>query len=72
MRADIEASEVLDQYVVFSPAADADFFCFEPVSHPVDAFNLPARPDAYGLKVLSSGETLDIWTRIAVSPHIPA
>lgn len=69
LRADIEASEVLEQYVVFSPAADADFFCFEPVSHPVDAFNLPARPDAYGLKVISSGETLDIWTRITVSPH---
>lgn len=72
LQADIEASEVLDQYVVFSPAADADFFCFEPVSHPVDAFNLPDRADAYGLKVLSPGETLDIWTRIAVSPRKPA
>ncbi len=69
LRAEVEASEALGQYVVFSPAADADFFCFEPVSHPVDAFNLPNRPDGYGLKVLSPGEALDIWTRVAVSPH---
>ncbi|MCW5708013.1 aldose 1-epimerase [Shinella sp.] len=69
LRAEVEASEALGQYVVFSPAADADFFCFEPVSHPVGAFNLPDRLDAYGLKVLSPGETLDIWTRVAVSLH---
>lgn len=68
LRADIEASEALRQYVVFSPAGDADFFCFEPVSHAVDAFNLPARPDAYGLTILAPGERLDIRTRIAVSP----
>lgn len=72
LRVEVEASETLDQYVLFSPAADADFFCFEPVSHPVDAFNLPAGPDAYGLKVLDPGETLDVWTRISVSPRQPA
>lgn len=64
---DVDASDSLDQYVVFSPRAGADFFCFEPVSHPVDAFNLPENPESYGLKVLEPGQTLDIWTRFSVT-----
>lgn len=66
LAADIEASEALRQYVVFSPAGDADFICFEPVSHPVDAFNLPGEAQAHGLKVLEPGENLAISTRIAI------
>ena len=45
---DIEASTNLDVAIVYSPGPDADFFCFEPVSHPVDAHNLTDRP---GLKM---------------------
>jgi aldose 1-epimerase len=30
-------------------------FCFEPITHPIDAFHLPGRP---GLRVLAPGETL--------------
>lgn len=41
--------------LVYSPSANADFFCFEPVSHPVDAHNLPGQP---GLVRLAPGETL--------------
>lgn len=66
LAAEIEASEALRRYVVFSPAADADFFCFEPVTHPVDAFNLPGEPQEHGLKVLAPGESLAVSTRIAV------
>lgn len=66
LAADIEASEALRQYVVFSPAGDADFICFEPVTHPVDAFNLPGEAQAHGLKVLEPGESLVISTRIAI------
>ena len=33
----IEASPSLNIFVLYSPARDADFFCFEPVSHAVDA-----------------------------------
>jgi aldose 1-epimerase len=65
----VEAGEGLGRYVVFSPAADADFFCFEPVSHAVDAVNLPGGGEMHGLKVLEPGERLDIWTQISVSPH---
>ncbi len=41
--------------LVYSPSATADLFCFGPVSHPVDAHNLPGQP---GLIRLASGETL--------------
>lgn len=58
VNATIVATDVLDQYVVFSPSADADFFCFEPVSHPVDAFNLPGGAAKYGMKTLEPGEII--------------
>lgn len=41
--------------LLYSPSATADFFCFEPVSHPVDAHNLPGQP---GLTRLDPGESL--------------
>ena len=52
---DLTACTKLDSLILFSPGADADFFCAEPVSHPVDAFNLPELP---GLVVLQPGERL--------------
>lgn len=61
----VTASEALGQYVVFSPSGDADFFCFEPVSHPVDAFNLPGGAEKYGMKILGPNETLAASMRIA-------
>lgn len=54
----IEASELLSQYVLFSPSSDADFFCFEPISHPVDAFNLPEGPIEHGMVRLAPGDEL--------------
>lgn len=56
--ADVTASETLDQYVVFSPAADSTFFCFEPVSHPVDAVNLEGGPASHGMRILEPGAGL--------------
>lgn len=61
----VTASDGLDQYVVFSPSGDADFFCFEPVSHPVDAFNLPGGAEKYGMKILETGESVAASMRIA-------
>jgi aldose 1-epimerase len=49
------ASEGLGTALLYSPSDAADFFCFEPVSHPVDAHNLPGQP---GLGHLALGETL--------------
>ncbi|WP_051587950.1 aldose 1-epimerase [Actibacterium mucosum] len=47
---------------VYSTGAQADFFCFEPVSHPVDAVNLPGQP---GLADLPPGVNMQIGMHIA-------
>ena len=49
----------ITRYLVYSPAADAPFFCFEPVLHLVDAHNL-ADPIAAGLAVLAEGQSAAI------------
>lgn len=51
----VTASDNLSTALVYSPNEAADFFCFEPVSHPVDAFHLPGTP---GLKELAPGDSL--------------
>ncbi len=43
----------LTTLIVYSPGTEADFVCVEPVSHPVDAHNLPGQP---GLRPLAPGE----------------
>lgn len=48
----IMASPELDTYIVYSPSAEADFFCFEPVSHAVDAHH------GVGLTRLEPGEQM--------------
>ncbi|WP_306120352.1 MULTISPECIES: aldose 1-epimerase [unclassified Roseitalea] len=58
----VTASDNLDVAIVYSPGAEADFFCFEPVSHPVDAHNMDGLP---GLAVLAPGEDLSGWMKIA-------
>ena len=55
---EIVADPPLTTYIVYAPAGDCGFFCFEPVSHPVDAHNLPGGPTANGLTVLAPRETL--------------
>lgn len=54
---DIVSPPSLTVAIVYSPGADADFFCFEPVSHAVDAVNQPGRP---GLVTLAAGDTLTL------------
>ena len=51
----ITASKNLQTAIIYSPNDKSDFFCFEPVSHPVDAFNLPGQP---GLEELASGHSM--------------
>ena len=64
---DVEAGEGLNTYLLYSPNREADFFCFEPISHLVDAHNLPGGPAANGLVVLAPGEELSVSCRF--SPH---
>ena len=46
-----------DYYVLYTPPGE-DFFCFEPVDHPINAVNLPGGADAHGMTVLAPGECL--------------
>jgi len=50
----------LRRYLLYSPASDASFWCFEPVTHAVDAHNAGTQAEALGLVVLHRGETLRI------------
>jgi aldose 1-epimerase len=65
----IDASPPISKYVLYSPGATADYFCFEPVSHSVDAHNLSEGPEKAGLVVLAPGETLAM--RVRFSPRRP-
>ncbi len=46
-----------DYYVLYAPPGE-DFFCFEPVDHPINAVNLPGGGEAHGMTVLAPGERL--------------
>ena len=52
----------LSTLIVYSPGAEAPFVCLEPVSHPVDAHNLPGQP---GLVRLVDGDSLSATLTLA-------
>jgi len=54
----LTASPELDVYILYSPSPDAGFFCFEPVSHPVDAHH------GEGLTTLDDGATMSAAMRL--------
>lgn len=51
---DVQTQPACGWYQVYSPGSASDFFCFEPVTHPIDAHNTPGLP---GLAVLEPGES---------------
>lgn len=53
-----------DVFLLFCPRAQ-DFFCFEPVTHPVNAHHLPQRP---GLQLMAPGQSC----RLSFSLHYQA
>lgn len=57
----LNADAPLTTAIVYSPSSAADFFCFEPVSHPVDAHHLDGGP---GLVPLADGESLTFSMRL--------
>lgn len=59
----IAADPPLDVCIVYSPSDKADFFCFEPVTHPVDAHNASGGPQANGLAILAPGASLTATCR---------
>lgn len=56
LRLHVEAD--VDAYVLYTPANE-DFFCFEPVDHPINAVHLPGGPVANGMTLLAAGERLE-------------
>ena len=63
----IETDPPLQYYVCFCPVGK-DLFCFEPVTHPIDAFNLPAPHAREGLRVLAPGEGMSLQVRLRARP----
>lgn len=64
---DVECSSALGHVIIFTPS-DADFFCFEPVTHAIDALNLVARgvPET-GQVAVAPGERLAVSMRFLPS-----
>jgi aldose 1-epimerase len=50
----LEVQADMDYFILYAPPG-RDFFCFEPVDHPINAHNLPGYP---GLTVLAPGDSL--------------
>jgi aldose 1-epimerase len=44
---------------------DLDYFCFEPITHPIDAFHMPDRP---GLAFLAPNDSLALRAKFLVTP----
>ena len=57
---EIVADPPLSTYILYSPGGDSDFFCFEPVSHLIDAHNLPGGASASGLRILAPQEAMSV------------
>ena len=64
---EISAETSVSTYILYSSASDANFFCFEPVTHPVDAHNLPGGPAANGLVILEPDQEMSLSCRFAPS-----
>lgn len=57
----ITASSMLDHAIVHSIGDGCAFFCFEPVSHAVDAVNRPGHP---GMTILAPGQSMSACMRL--------
>ncbi len=62
--ADIEADPVFGNYMIYTPGGEADFFCFEPMTHLPNGHHMP---EFGGLVVLQPGESLAGQMAISLS-----
>lgn len=53
-----------DYFLLFCPVG-GDFFCFEPVSHPINAHHLPGKP---GLRLLQQGQSIELQLSLHYQP----
>ena len=61
----VEADPAIKLTHVYAPQPELPFFCFEQITHMIDAFNIPAPPERTGLRVLGPGEETGMWVRYA-------
>jgi aldose 1-epimerase len=52
-----------DGYALMYRPPGLDFFCLEPITHPIDAFHLAGQP---GLRILGTGESMDLTLQMRV------
>lgn len=66
----LKATGPLDHLILYTPF-DRDFFCLEPVSHPINAINLAADPASVGMRRLAAGERfgVSLSLRPIISPE---
>lgn len=55
----------IDGYCLLYRPPQGDAFCFEPITHPIDAFHLPGRP---GLQTLRLGDSMSLSVQWRVRP----
>ncbi|MBB4184452.1 aldose 1-epimerase [Sinorhizobium terangae] len=65
----LEAEGSFECFMIYSPGADADFFCFEPMTHLPNAHNMPN--EAGGLVALKPGKSLAGTIRFRLAPLSP-
>jgi aldose 1-epimerase len=61
----LQISANMGYYIVYTRPG-ADFFCFEPVDHRINAHNLPGGPEQNGLSLLAPGQSLARTVRFTV------
>lgn len=54
-------------YTLFYRPPDKDFFCIEPITHPIDAFHMPNQP---GLAYLTHGDSFALRAKFLVGPSV--
>ena len=65
---DISSDPAIRLTHLYAPGPHMPFFCFEQITHMIDAFNIPAPPERTGLCVLGPGDDTSMWTRYAAAP----
>jgi aldose 1-epimerase len=65
---DVEADSATRYYHVYSLGKDCPIFCFEPVTHPNNAYAKPGTPEANGLRVLAPGATTSMQVKFTAKP----
>ena len=62
---DVQSDPATRYYHLYSLGKDCPIFCFEPITHPNNAFGKPGTPEANGLRVLAPGAATSMSAHFA-------